>query len=120
MRFVICFVVVLMAVCPAAYAVEAPAASIWYEGGTLQKATVADWQQATASNQLATSADFIASLSSVPDISAVNATVQADIKKRATDLKDCINQSIGEQADMEQDKPVSHLVVMCTIMKRTE
>jgi hypothetical protein len=33
----------------------------WYEGGTLQKATMKEWSSASYENRLATSADFVAS-----------------------------------------------------------
>src|SRR4051812_16961166 len=66
MRFTICFLALLL-MCKPAFAADA----LWYEGGTLQKATVADWKSATPANQLATSGDFIASLSAISDISQV-------------------------------------------------
>ena len=34
----------------------------WYEGGTLHKATVQEWQQATYENRLATSGDWFVSI----------------------------------------------------------
>jgi hypothetical protein len=94
-------------------------ANEWYEGGTLQKATVAEWNKATAENQLATSGDFIASLSAISDIATVkDQQTRDDIKKRSVELKDCVNQSIAGQ-ETPEGKPVAELVIMCTILKPT-
>jgi hypothetical protein len=91
-------------------------AAEWYEGGTLQKATVEDWNRATAENQLATSGDFIASLSGITDLSKVtDPTTAADIKKKAEDLRLCINQTI--KVDTLPDTPVAQFVVKCTLLK---
>lgn len=40
----------------------APTPRKWYEGGTLHKATGAEWRKADASNKLATCSDFLAKL----------------------------------------------------------
>lgn len=89
----------------------------WYEGGTLQKASVGEWLKATPENQLATSGDFIASLSAVSDISKVKASEEQDIKKRAVDLQQCINDTITESGAVHE-KAVAELVVLCTILRR--
>jgi len=88
----------------------------WYEGGTLQKAVVGDWIKATPENQLATSGDFIASLSAVTDISKVSVSEEKEIKKRAENLRTCVNETIKE-AGAAHDKSVAELVVMCEILK---
>ena len=91
--------------------------SPWYEGGTLQKATVTEWKAAAPENQLATAGDFIASMSGVSDIAAVtNPDDAARIKKKAEDLRSCVNQSIN--ADTPADQPVANTVVLCTVMKQ--
>ena len=92
-------------------------ADMWYEGGTLQKATVADWTAATPENQLATSADFIASLNSVPDISKASPGEQENIRKLATDLRNCVDET-ATHPDTPRDKAVAELVVLCTVMKK--
>src|SRR4051812_41767802 len=95
LRFIIILATLLLTIHPAL-------ADPWYEGGTLQKATLSDWRDAAADNQLATAADFIASLSSIADISAVQDQAALDqIRKRAEDLRQCINQNIqqGTMAD---------------------
>jgi hypothetical protein len=104
-------VVVLMMIAAPAFA-QLP----WYEGGTLQKATVADWQAATAANQLASSADFIASLNGVKDIGDLkDPAAIAEIRQKSDDLQACVNQSI--QPNTAADQPVAELIVRCTILK---
>ncbi len=104
MRFIVCFIALMMISGPAF------AQQPWYEGGTLQKGTVADWKQATAANQLATSADFVASLAGVSDISKVQDPVTlADIRKRSEYLQACINESVAKP--VPPDRPVAEVVV---------
>lgn len=114
MRFIFCLAAVLAFVSsPALSAAE------WYEGGTLQKGAVSDWTSATPEDQLATSADFIASLSGVKDVAEVkDARALADIKKRSEDLKICIDDLIAK-GDLAQDKRIAELVILCTILKKT-
>lgn len=106
------FLMILLLSSSPAFADDLP----WYEGGTLQKATVADWDNATPQNQLATSGDFIASLAAVSDISKEKASEQEQIKKRAIELRNCVNKAIDEP-DTPPERPVAELVVLCTILK---
>jgi hypothetical protein len=93
-------------------------AAEWYEGGTLQKATIVEWQKATPENQLATAADFIASLSSISDLSALkDAQEVAKIKQRSVDLRECVNQSINNEENAP-DRAIAELVLFCTIFKQ--
>jgi hypothetical protein len=89
----------------------------WYEGGTLQKGTVSDWRGATSENQLATSADFIASLNGVKDIGELKDQAAVDeIRQKADELQGCINQSI-QQPNVPPERPIAEVVVRCTILK---
>lgn len=111
MRFVICLMLLISS---AAFAEE----GVWYEGGTLQKATVTEWQKASPENQLATSADFIASLSAIADLGEVEDPAKlADVRKRSEALRECVNRMIAE-GSAAQDSKASEMVVYCTIMKR--
>lgn len=97
---------------------QAPAApQPWYEGGTLQKATVVEWKKATPADQLATAGDFLASISAVTDISKLDPAAIEALKARAQSLVGCVNQS-ANAPDVEADQTVAHLVVMCALMKR--
>jgi hypothetical protein len=105
---------VLWAAAPGA----APAAEAWYEGGTLQKATAAEWARAAPENQLASAADFIAALNGVSDIASVkDAAALADIRKRAAELQACVNKAIADESTARQDRKVAEMVVFCTVMK---
>ncbi len=116
MRFMICLAALLMSSLPA-YADSAPAGA-WYEGGSLQKASVEDWQRATPANQIATAADFVASLSSIPDIGAIKDQDMLDaIWKQTESLVNCINQQ-ARLPDTVTDRPVAEFVVLCTIVKK--
>jgi hypothetical protein len=107
----------MLAVSLPAFAAE-PAAGIWYEGGTLQKADIAAWVDATPENQLATSADFIASLSGLTEIAVIKDPKElAEIRKRSESLRECINAKIAED-ETSYDTPVAHVVVFCTILKK--
>ena len=105
-----CLVIALMTAAPAF------AQTPWYEGGTLQKGTVEEWNRATAENQLATSADFIASLNGISDMATVrDPATAAEMKKKSEDLRLCINLSI--KVDSPPDQAVAEFVVRCTILK---
>jgi hypothetical protein len=91
-------------------------AAAWYEGGTLQKATVADWQTGAAENKLATAGDFIASITAVADIADIkDPKAAAGIKKRSEELVTCVD-TMAETADMPSDTPVAQLVVRCALL----
>jgi CHASE3 domain sensor protein len=113
LRFIITLAALLLTVHPAL-------ANPWYEGGTLQKATIADWRNATADNQLATAADFIATLGSIPDITTIQDQAVLDqLRKRAEDLRQCINQNI-QQGNAADSDMLANAVVMCTIVKKKD
>ena len=89
----------------------------WYEGGTLQRATVTEWKAAAVADQLATSADFVAASNAIADIGSIkDPNVLAQIRKHAEDLQTCVNQSISKP-DVPPDRPVAEIVVLCTVMK---
>ena len=84
----------------------------WYVGGTLQKATVAEWQRGLPEDQMATSADFMAATRGIADIVMIKDKDKAVFKKQVIGLRECMNQLIG-RGDADPDKPVAELVVMC-------
>jgi RNA polymerase subunit RPABC4/transcription elongation factor Spt4 len=61
----------------------------WYEGGTLHRATIADWRLATDENKLATCSDFIA-LTRKEKGKAYNET---EILAESYALKKCIDEA---------------------------
>lgn len=69
----------------------------WMSGGTLHKATMREWEQATYANRLATAADFIAATQNV-DYGNLG-----QFKQMATQLEACISKAgEGGSADNEQ------------------
>lgn len=79
----------------------------WFAGGTLHKATVKEWRNATYANRLATSADFIAATQDV-DFGDMTA-----FKNMARDLETCISTAVSD-GDVDNEK-VATISAMCTI-----
>lgn len=81
----------------------------WYIGGTLHKATIKDWKQATEANQLATCADFVAK---------VNKPANMEILKlQAIELKICITTATAD-LDETNTMGVSEIASMCLILMK--
>lgn len=83
-----------------------PISEEWYKGGTLHKATVKQWNSATQKNKLATCADFVA----VAD----NTVSMTELKRRATNLMNCINEATRGLDELNNDK-VSEMATVCII-----
>ena len=78
--------------------------SEWYSGGTLHKAKISDWKEATEKNKLATCADFMAT---------INDSVPMDkLKERATALKNCIDDSTSGLKNTNNES-VSSIAAHC-------
>ena len=83
---------------------------MWYVGGTLHKATIAEWRTATAANKLATCSDFVAKIRLDKGI-AYN---EQEIKVQAYELVSCIDAAI---VDVEVDNwKVSEMAVTCLVL----
>ena len=52
-------------------------AAEWYAGGTLHKATVAEWKEATDANKLATCVDFIVGLHQKGNLNLTITTIES-------------------------------------------
>jgi len=63
----------------------------WYQGGTLHQATIQEWKSATAANQLATCADFVAAMKKTKGVRYTDLNV---MRYDAEQLKDCMNEAI--------------------------
>ena len=79
----------------------------WFTGGTLHKSTIKEWGQATYSNRLATSADFIAATQNV-DYGNLN-----KFKEMSTELEKCI--SIAASGGDVDNEKVTFLSSICTV-----
>ncbi len=76
----------------------------WYEGGTLHQSKISGWKSSTDRNKLATCADFMAKIDN---------TVTMDVlKKRATDLKICIDDS-SKGIKTVDDWKVTEIAALC-------
>lgn len=82
----------------------------WYEGGTLHKATIADWRVATETNKLATCSDFVAKIRKDKGI----AFDESEIKKESYDLMRCIDAAIID-VDVDNWK-VSEMAATCLVL----
>ncbi len=96
--------------------------SEWYEGGTLHKATVQEWQQATYKNRLATSADWFVSItkSNNPELQEkldALPTIQylLTIKKFAIQLEKCVSDIVNDKKLARSDGLVAEYASMCYI-----
>jgi len=80
----------------------------WYIGGTLHKAKISEWKNATEKNKLATCGDFMASFD--------NTVSMTELKKRAIELKAYINEAT-RGLEINWDIEVSSIAAMyATIM----
>ena len=89
---------------------KAPANAVanWYEGGSLHKAKTSNWKISTDKNKLATCADFMATVD--------NSVSMDELKKRATDLKICIDKAT-KGLENTNNQSVSGIAASCiTIM----
>ena len=77
----------------------------WYEGGTLHKAKISDWKNATEKNKLATCGDFMATVD--------NTVSMTELKKRATELKNCIDEAT-RGLENTNNEAVSSIAAICT------
>jgi len=58
----------------------------WYSGGTLHRAKMKEWSQASYNNKLATASDFTMGLLKVDGIDLMTVDIENEIKPMATDL----------------------------------
>lgn len=83
---------------------------MWYEGGTLHNATIAEWRTATTANKLATCSDFVAKIRKDKGI----AFDESEIKKESYDLMSCIDAAI---VDVNVDNwKVSEMAATCLVL----
>ena len=79
----------------------------WYEGGTLHRAIISDWINATDQNKLATCANFMATVD--------NTVSMTELKRRATQLKNCIDETI-KGLESTNNESVAEIASACTIL----
>jgi len=79
----------------------------WYQGGTLHKAKITDWKNASDKNKLATCGDFCAKIYSDNSLD--------EIKIKAENLMTCIDEAIKDH-NTADDFTVSKVASMCLIL----
>lgn len=88
-------------------------AGSWYEGGTLHRATVSQWNKASYSNKLATAADMALSSSKVK--AKVRASGSVDtLKPFAVELVACVNEAAAGQGYGHMS--VAELAASCMVL----
>lgn len=83
-------------------------ATAWYAGGTLHKATLAEWAQATERNKLATAADWVTA--------GYNLTTVEEMAVYAPQLVDCLDAFIASNTVMSANSPIVDSATVCLIM----
>ena len=81
---------------------------IWFEGGTLHKATVAEWNAASPENKLATCGDFMATYDKTIGIGR-------KLRDRAGELVFCVDEAV-KALPSDSDEKVSTIAASCTIL----
>ena len=79
----------------------------WYQGGTLHKAKIVDWKNASDRNKLATCGDFLAK--------KYNASSLAKIKLRAENLQICIDEAVFGHTYSDESE-VASVASLCMVL----
>ncbi len=96
----------------------------WYEGGALTDKNALTWQEATFSNKIATSSDFVATMyQNKMLISSISNTINSvnDLAPHAIQLAICIDEATAKNPDPEKNKniytnqQVSGMAVLCAM-----
>lgn len=92
---------------------QAQAAKQWFEGGTLHKSSLAAWSKASYSNKLATSADFVMTLSRGNFLKFTVLPTSSEMKKYAMPIEKCISEIAKDKKFHSQN--TSEIAVMCAV-----
>ena len=84
----------------------------WYSGGTLHAANGREWQQADASNRLATAADMVAAVAKGGDTKIPDGTVE-DVRPYAELLSGCITEATKTKVGAML--PVQDIAELCVV-----
>ena len=94
----------------------------WYEGGTLHKATVQEWQQATYENRLATSGDWFVSITKAhnPELkkkldALPTSQYLSALKEFAIQLEKCVSDIVNDKKIAKSSERVAEYASMCYI-----
>lgn len=81
----------------------------WYEGGTLHRATVAQYLQGDPADVLATTSDWVSATIADAEINALNMN---DIKKASVDVAMCVVKATDGVPAVQQQR-ASQMAVLC-------
>ena len=91
---------------------QAPQALKWYSGGTLHKASIAQWKRANARDQLATAADF----AYVALEKRRNFASPDELRPYARELATCISDSVPDKPDVEENLKAAEIAALCAVL----
>jgi hypothetical protein len=86
----------------------------WYVGGTLHKATVSEWKNATERNKLATCADIVASIKKFHNDS-YNGDVTS-MKRDAIQMMNCIDETVKGNVAENANMKINEIAAACSIL----
>jgi hypothetical protein len=92
---------------------QRPSTPSWYEGGTLQNATVGEWKAGTYQNRLASSADFAAVVVKNSGRSLNN---MDELRPIARNFEACISEAA--KADKADSVHVNDLAAACAVLMK--
>ena len=85
----------------------------WFEGGSLHNSTIEEWKQARYENKLATSADWIITVSE-PIKSVVRQSGDVNVlKPYATELVVCIDESSKDDVEFIEAQSSADISILC-------
>lgn len=89
-------------------------ANKWYAGGNLHGKLGSDWVDATYNNRLATSADFVVSVTPEAQKFQLFENNELPLKERAFGLEVCISETTKEEITMNME--ISEIAAACIIL----
>jgi len=97
---------ILFGLAPNGYGLVPVAA--WFEGGTLHRATVGEWNRAADSNKLATCADWIAGWEK-HGLTKKKYGSMEELRADAVELRTCLNEAVQPLREEEKVAPYAAL-----------
>lgn len=97
---------------PTSRATRPVRAAKWYEGGTLHRRSVAEWNAAGYKNRFATSADFVATLRKG------KFSAMSEMRAKAIEMEVCISEAAKAEREAKEIRTmkVSELAAACAVL----
>ena len=89
----------------------------WYSGGTLHRATVAQWKGASYENKLATAADWAASSGEGKELFRKTNDIDS-LKPLAIDILFCVEEAVA--GDGYENMQIAEIAASCMILMRNQ